>query len=66
MIEQVDKLADLPVDKFVDFSVGIIKVLRGINQAGAVLARLGGLIGGLSDEQNETLKFFETKQSSWE
>ena len=66
MIEQVDKLVDLPVDKFVDFSVGIIKVLRGINQAGAVLAKLGGLIGGLSDEQNDTLKFFETKQTSWE
>ena len=66
MIEQIDKLNDLPVDKFVDFSVGIIKVLRGINQAGAVLAKLGGLIGGLSAEQNDTLKFFETKQTAWE
>jgi len=66
MIEQIDKLNDLPVDKFVDFSVGIIKVLRGINQAGAVLAKLGGLIGGLSDEQNEILKYFETKQLGWE
>jgi len=66
IIEQADKLLDLPVDKFVDFSVGVIKVLRGINQAGAVLARLGGLIGGLSPEQNDTLKFFETKQTSWE
>jgi len=66
MIEQVDKLVDLPVDKFVDFSVGIIKVLRGINQAGAVLAKLGGLIGGLSPEQNETLEFFENNQAGWE
>ena len=66
MIEQVDKLVDLPVDKFVDFSIGVIKVLRGINQGGAALAKLAGLIGGLSPEQNDALKFFELKQSAWE
>ena len=66
IMNQADKLLDMPVNKFVDFSVGVIKVLRGINQGGAALAKLGGLIGGLTDEQNDALKFFEKRQSGWE
>ena len=66
IMNQADKLLDMPVNKFVDFSVNIIKVLRGINQGGAALAKLGGLIGGLSDQQNDTLKFFEKNQANWE
>ena len=66
IINQADKLLDMPVNRFVDFSVGVIKVLRGINQGGAALAKLGGLVGGLTDEQNAALKHFENNQTQYE